>query len=366
LSIELSKLDGDWIAVRFPYEEEEKIWTFPYTLANIERFNELFAGRDVEVGGELSGECELLQVWREGLAGEEDGGARLGKPVAFPWDPATERKLIDELRARGYSRKTIKAYCGQVDRFHRYMLVEPALSGDLMRSYSLHLLDLDRSHSYVNQAVSAVKFLMQHVVGQSAVDFTYVRPKKEQKLPSVLSAAEVRRLLEAVRNPKHRAMLFLVYSSGLRVGEVVRLCPEDVDADRKTVKVRQGKGRKDRFTLLSDVAFAVLQEYIKAAQPDGWLFPGQNHGRHLTERTVQKVFEQALAGSGVRKAASVHTLRHSFATHLLEGGTDLRYIQELLGHESSKTTQRYTHVSVKDVSRIQSPLDRLMGSPPEA
>jgi site-specific recombinase XerD len=277
-----------------------------------------------------------------------------------------ERQLTDKLRARGYSQKTMKAYCGQVDRFHRYLLSDEVLSGDMMQSYSLYLLNQHRSHSYVNQAVSAIKFFMKNVVGKSDAEFNYVRPKKEQKLPSVLSAVEVRRLLEAVRNPKHRAMLFLIYSSGLRVGEVVRLRPEDVDADRGTVLVRQGKGRKDRLTLLSDVAFGVLREYIRTEKLDGWLFPGQDRGRHLTERTVQKVFEQALAGSGVRKAASVHTLRHSFATHLLEGGTDLRYIQELLGHESSKTTQRYTHVSVKDVRRIQSPLDRIMGSSPEA
>jgi integrase/recombinase XerD len=176
-----------------------------------------------------------------------------------------------------------------------------------------------------------------------------------------LSADEVVRLLRTVQNIKHRAILYLTYSSGLRVGEVVRLRIEDIDPARKTVKVRQGKGRKDRMTLLSDAALQVLNDYMKRVHLESWLFPGGEEGRHITERSVQKVFEKARGQAGIVKKVSVHALRHSFATHLLEGGTDLRYIQELLGHQSSKTTEIYTHVSVKDVRRIQSPLDRIMG-----
>ncbi|MCL0077220.1 tyrosine-type recombinase/integrase [Dehalococcoidia bacterium] len=178
-------------------------------------------------------------------------------------------------------------------------------------------------------------------------------------MPDILSRQEVLRLLEAVQNPKHRAIMLLTYSSGLRLGEVVRLKIEDIDSARRLIHLRQAKGRKDRYTVLSQVALDALRAYFKQYHPDQWLFPGAQPGRHLHERTVQKVFEQAREMAGIRKNVSVHTLRHSFATHLLESGTDLRYIQELLGHKSSKTTEIYTHVSERDIGRIQSPLDTL-------
>jgi site-specific recombinase XerD len=164
-----------------------------------------------------------------------------------------------------------------------------------------------------------------------------------------------------VGNLKHKALLMLIYSAGLRVSEAVQLRLEDIDGQRRLIRVRASKGRKDRYTLLSEVALQVLREYWKAYHPRGWLFPGQKEGRHLTSRTAEKILEQARQRAGIAKHFTVHTLRHSFATHLLEGGTDLRYIQELLGHKSSKTTEIYTHVSRKDLAQIASPLDQLMG-----
>ena len=153
--------------------------------------------------------------------------------------------------------------------------------------------------------------------------------------------------------------MLLTYSAGLRLGEVVRLRVEDIDSERHLIHVRQGKGRKDRYTVLSQVAWEALRAYMQEYQPQKWLFPGARPERHLHERSVQKVFERAREKVGIHKDASVHTLRYSFATHLLESGTDLRYIQELLGHKSSKTTEIYTHVSERDIGRIQSPLDSL-------
>jgi len=144
------------------------------------------------------------------------------------------------------------------------------------------------------------------------------------------------------------------------VSEVVRLRWTDFDPERRTLRVRQGKGKKDRLTVLSETAYEIFQQYFQAEQPTGqWLFPGQTPGSHLTERTVQKVFEKALQNSQIAKEVTLHSLRHSFATHLLEGGTDIRYIQELLGHKRLQTTEIYTHVAIKDVRRIQSPLDRM-------
>lgn len=185
-----------------------------------------------------------------------------------------------------------------------------------------------------------------------------IRVLQLNKPSTVLIASEIMRIIQPVANLKHRPLLLLTYSAGLRVGEVVRLRLGDLDVERKTLHIRQGKSRKDRMTLLSDV-YRWLCQYLEDEQPRDWLFPGQNGKGHLTERAVQKVFEQAYRASGVTKPATVHTLRHCFATHLLENGTDLRYIQELLGHQSSRTTEWYTHVSIKDIRRIQSPLDRM-------
>lgn len=153
--------------------------------------------------------------------------------------------------------------------------------------------------------------------------------------------------------------MFLIYSAGLRVSEVVRLKVNDIDSKRMLIHIRQAKGRKDRYTLLSHAALKVLRKYAIIEKPKDWLFPGGNEGEFLTERSVQKIFKKACTQAKIAKEVSVHVLRHSFATHLLEGGTDLRYIQELLGHQSTKTTEIYTHVSKHQLNQIVSPLDRL-------
>ncbi len=190
---------------------------------------------------------------------------------------------------------------------------------------------------------------------------TIPRPRKERKLPAVLSEIEVLKILEAVRNLKRRALLMLIYSAGLRVSEVVRLQVDDIDAGRRLLRVHAGKGRKDRYSVLSEIALQALREHWKAYKPKGkWLFAGAKDGSHLTARSAEKIFEQVAKNAGIKKNVSIHTLRHSFATHLLESGTDLRYIQELLGHKRSETTQIYTHVMRKDLARIRSPLDKLV------
>jgi integrase/recombinase XerD len=235
------------------------------------------------------------------------------------WEKLTESQLVYELKIRGYL-----------------------------------------SHAYVNQALSGIKFFLEKVCGMLEGNFTFVRPKKEDKLPNILGQKEVIRILYVVDNKKHRALLFLIYSSGLRVGEVVRLQLKDLDLERRTLHIRQGKGKKDRMTVLSHSAIEVVQQYIFQTKPENWLFPGQYPNKHLSERTVQKVFEAAVKTAKVKKDVSVHSLRHSFATHLLEDGIDIRYIQELFGHQSTRTTEIYTHVAVKDIRRISSPLDRIM------
>jgi integrase/recombinase XerD len=228
------------------------------------------------------------------------------------------------------------------------------------QAYVLELIERRRvSRSYQNQVVSALRFMCEAVLRRPALALRIPRPKKERKLPEVLSPAEVTRLLARARNPKHRAILMLLYSSGLRVGEVVRLRPSDLDVERGLVRVRRGKGSKDRYTLLARRAVEAVRLYLDAYPSRTWLFPGGRPARHLTVRSVQRVVKRAAQAAGISKDVTTHTLRHSFATHLLEGGTNLRIIQELLGHQSARTTQIYTHVATSALESVRSPLDNL-------
>jgi site-specific recombinase XerD len=214
------------------------------------------------------------------------------------------------------------------------------------------------SASSLNLAISALKFFY-HQVLHTFIVFEQKRPREDKKLPAVLSGAEVVAVLSALENLKHRLLLTLTYSSGLRVSEAVSLKFSDIDFGRRTVLIRNGKGRKDRYTMLSDKAVLLLAEYCKSLHAADWVFPGQPATAHLSTRSAQRIFEQALAKAGIAKQASIHSLRHSFATHLMEQGTELRYIQKLLGHSSVKTTERYTHVAKRSVLSVKSPLDML-------
>lgn len=217
----------------------------------------------------------------------------------------------------------------------------------------------DCSHSFVNQAVSSIKFLTSQIPHNENIRLKIPRPKKEKKLPAVLSKEEIWIILNSVENEKHKTILFTMYSSGLRVSEVVRLEVNNIDSTRMMIRVKQGKGRKDRYTLLSKHGLEQLRNYYKRYKPKRWLFEGGKENSHITERTVQKMFCTACEKAKIKKDISTHVLRHSFATHLLEQGVDLRYIQELLGHSSSKTTEIYTHVSRNNLANITNPLDAL-------
>lgn len=374
--------NDNWLCVEFTYDDElvkrikqmdkrrylpdRKVWLIPYTVTSVHQFLTYFSDLPLHIEERLREACLDFARYVQEQSEREEGTPPSSTEESGPqklqiWNKSEAEKLQEALKLRGYSPKTVKAYSGQVARFLDYELHQGVrvYSAVLVREYTLLLLDQGKSHAYVNQMLSAVKFYFAEVCRFPEESVPYVRPKKEHKLPSVLTASEIMRIIRPVVNVKHRALLLLMYSAGLRVGEVVRLRLGDLDVERKTLHIRQGKGRKDRMTLLSDVAYGLLRQYLEEEQPGDWLFPGQNRKGHLTERAVQKVFEHAYRASGLTIPASVHTLRHCFATHLLENGTDLRYIQELLGHQSSRTTERYTHVSIKDIRRIQSPLDRM-------
>lgn len=274
---------------------------------------------------------------------------------------ADTNELKKILRLKGYSTKTIKAYSGHIARLTEYYDKNLRdLDENDIKDYLIFLVDqMGCQYSYMQQALCAVKFFYSNVARIDSMIADISFPKKERKLPDVLSMDEIACILKQTGNLKHKAILYLTYAAGLRVGEVVRLKVQDIDTIRGIVRIDQGKGKKDRISLLSSNAETILKEYLAEYKPNDWLFEGDAPGRHLTERSVQRVFENSRKKAGILKDVSVHTLRHSFATHLLESGTDLRYIQELLGHSSSKTTEIYTHVSTRDLKRIQSPLDSL-------
>jgi site-specific recombinase XerD len=271
-------------------------------------------------------------------------------------------KLETELRARKYSAKTIASYVHYNKAFCRVVQKGPEeIRHEDTKSY-LAYLDKSRnlSAASVNLAISALKFFYTEVLKRDVAWEECRRPRHDKRLPAVLSGGEITMMLNREKNPKHRLLLMLAYSSGLRVSEVVALKKSSVDVSRKLIFVRSGKGRKDRYTLLSERAARFLKDYCALYDIDDWLFPGLPSDRHLSIRSAQNIFNKALENARIEKQLSIHSLRHSFATHLLENGTDIKYIQELLGHASVRTTERYTHVARHHVLRIQSPLDNLV------
>jgi site-specific recombinase XerD len=243
-------------------------------------------------------------------------------------------EMVKTLKMKNYSENTIRTYLSMFDRFIKHFggTDTDRISDSDIREYLLFLIVKRQvSQSYQNQAINAIKFYYEQVLGRPPSTYYIQRPKREQRLPSVLSESEVSALLSQVRNIKHRAALSLIYSAGLRISELIEMKITDLDPTRGQVIIRQGKGRKDRISVLSPNILEMLRKYYKSYRPSVWLFEGQFGGKY-SATSIQAVFRKAKAQAGINKPATVHTLRHSFATHLLERGTDLRYIQELLGH----------------------------------
>lgn len=260
-----------------------------------------------------------------------------------------------------YGWRTIKNYKGCLREYVRYYDdTKPSqLTRRQIDAYLYYIVQERRvSASYQRQVMSAIKLFYTEVLGQGAKVEGLFEPKLPRKLPQVLLEQEVVALLRSVDNLKHRCLLMLIYSAGLRLGEALGLRLIDLEPTKNRLYVRSGKGQKDRCTLLSEKVWALLREYLDVYQPIEWVFEGVNGGQY-SERSVQAVFAQAKVRSGINPQATVHTLRHSFATHLLEKGVDLRYIQDLLGHESSKTTEIYTHITKKGWDKLRSPIDDL-------
>lgn len=268
-------------------------------------------------------------------------------------------KLSNRLTLMGYSSKTVKSYLAHLRRFLYHSELQWETSD--INQYLLFLLeDKGCSHTYVNQAINAIKHHLKNVgVYRENELIKLQRPKREKKLPKVLSKSEVSRLFKVTDNIKHCTELMVGYSCGMRVGEVAHLKVKDIDFNRNVIYVRQGKGRKDRIVPLPSTLSDQLNRYMAHYCPLIYMFENQEKTGPISERTLQKIFNVACSHAKIKKDATFHSLRHSFATHLLESGVDLRYIQELLGHANSKTTEIYTHVSNKSIMRIVNPLDQL-------
>jgi integrase/recombinase XerD len=277
------------------------------------------------------------------------------------------RRMIDDMTLRNLSPKTIESYVQRISGFATYFKTSPEhLGPDDVRAYLLHLVhERHLSWSHFNQVRSALRFLYRVTLKQEWVMQDIVCAKKPRALPVVLSLDELSRFFAAITNLKHRAILMTAYAAGLRLSEVTHLRVADIDSQRMVIRVRQGKGQKDRYVMLSQNLLAVLREYWRVARPRDYLFPGVQPDAPISRRTVMNACRDAREIAGLSKTVTVHTLRHSFATHLLEAGTDLRTIQILLGHRSPVTTARYTHVATAASQSTQSPFDRLKVPPQE-
>lgn len=264
--------------------------------------------------------------------------------------------LERELRFRNYSRKTAESYLRYNQDLLRFCQKDPReVNSSDIKDY-LDFLTREHSASTVSVAYNALLFYYKQIWRRSFF-INLSHPRKEKHLPIVLSKAEARKMTTALSNPKHRCIISLLYGAGVRVSELTHIKMCDIDLDRMLLRVYQGKGKKDRMTILPVLLKEILEKQSKLKTPDDFLFTNGRGGR-LTEASIQKIVAHAAAEAGIGKNVSPHTLRHSFATHLLEDGTDIRYIQELLGHAKLQTTQIYTHVADNNLRSIKSPLDR--------
>ncbi len=266
------------------------------------------------------------------------------------------------MQSRNYSSKTTSSYLASLNSLEEYHnQSSDEITTAQVKDFLQNAIEKRKlSVSYINQVISAVKILQCDVLGRIWESIRIKRPRRVKRLPVVLSKQEALTLINGTRNLKHRAILAVIYSGGLRISELISLRPSDIDSDRKQIRII-GKGNKYRYTLLSDKTLELLRLYWPAYRPKTYLFEGQKKGSPISKTSIQNVFRDSCKRKGINKPVSIHSLRHSFATHLLENGTNLKIIQMLLGHSSLRTTSIYLHVTKLDPGSIRSPFDDLAG-----
>jgi integrase/recombinase XerD len=277
------------------------------------------------------------------------------------------RRMIDDMALRHMSPLTQGAYVRAVKNFSRFFHRSPdKLTFEDARTYQLHLVSRGLQAQTINQIICALRFLYAVTLGMPEAKTQLPLARRADVLPAILAPEEVTRFLNAVEGLKYQAALTTIYAAGLRVSEAVALTALDIDRARMVIHVRQGKGRKDRYVMLSEQLLGILRIYWKCERPKDWLFPGPDPSRPITPRSLQRACRAAAAAAGLDKKVTVHTLRHCFATHLLERGVDIRVIQDLLGHRHINATSRYARVAISMIRQVQSPLEHLKlgASPP--
>ncbi len=272
------------------------------------------------------------------------------------------KKMIRAMELKDLSKNTQRAYLQGVTGLSKYYMLSPnQISQEKIEDYLLHLKnDLGRAPKTCAVAKAALNFFYKDVLADEKISINFSIKRNTRKLPEVLSRKEVWRIINTTNNVKHRLMLMTTYSAGLRVSEVVALKPEHIISDRMLIKIENGKGSKERYTLLSEFLLKELREYYRNKHPEKWLFPSKQTGGPLTTRTLYRIYENVREKAGIKKGSGPHTLRHSYATHLLEAGYDIRKIQVLMGHKSLSSTMIYLHVSRQTLSKMKSPLDLMI------
>jgi len=352
------RYDSEWIEEirsfgRHSYDRITKEFMLPWSVLTVDSMSDYFSSRDVEVIIIKSSPTEILKNARREL-GDEIRSRELGKKANEGIDRM--RRYLDEVR---YSERTNESYLALLEFFFKYFSEKDP--GEIsMEEISDFIHDFiimnGYSKSYQNQIISSIKTYYR-ITGRGYTDLElFERPRRSRALPKVLSKEEVQRVLNATKNTKHKLLLWIIYSCGLRRSEITSIKMTDLDRDRSVLHIKEGKGRVDRIVPVSNKVWEKLDEYIEGYHPGKYLFEGQSGGRYSAE-SVYRVFKQALQAAGIRKDVGVHSLRHSYATHLHESGLDIRYIQELLGHRSTRTTEIYTHVSRRNLVIIRSPIE---------
>jgi len=329
------------------WDAKNKWWTIPYSEKILHEIKETAMNQSLDIVYEEEQKCEVK-------------AKRISSSDVPNYRPCPEEYLQKLIELR-YTKNTIRSYKALFEEFiNYYHKSDIERIDEKMIIAFLQYLVIERkiSTSYQNQSINSIKFYYEHVLGGQRKVYYTERPRREKTLPVVLNETEIINTIKQVKNIKHKAIILLTYSSGLRLSEVLNLKIKDIDSKRMQVFVRQAKGRKDRYTLLSKKVLPVLRQYFEEYKPKEWLFEGVK-GKQYSESSVQTIVKEAYQRAGIKKKASTHTLRHCFGTHLLENGTDLRYIQVLMGHASSKTTEIYTHITTKGFDQIKNPLDSL-------
>lgn len=322
----------------------ENCWLFPFSDKTLENIKAIVLENDLE--------------YNYKIISKTYGTPRLPKDANSVKCPSSYVEKLKELR---YSKNTVAAYTDMFEEFINYYKekVLDEIDDDEIVKFLRYLVnDRKVSVSYQNQSINAIKFYYERVKRGKRRIYEIDRPRKEKTLPEILSEEEIATILKSISNIKHRALIMTIYSGGLRISELINLRIKDIDSERMQIRISQAKGKKDRYTLLSKKTLLTLRQYFVEYKPKKWLFEGEGSKQYSTG-SIYSIFKKALSNTQIKKNVSIHSLRHSFATHLLESGTDLRYIQSLLGHSSSKTTEIYTHITTKGFDQIKNPLDKL-------